>query len=216
MILNDTLKSSEAWMKARISIVDKIHFESSTRLQVSVSLLIQAIDIHSAIHTLVRYNVICPSYILLRPQFERYVRGTWFAYCASEKDIEKFINKVDPPKIDILISDIKKFNQDLGSSIERAKSKLWKDLNDLTHGGIIQIKKMNTLSGIKQNFPEVDIVNLLNGAATMSFIACKELAEITGNHSVIEELDQQFGHILTEYRKFADSKVQNHSVNPEN
>ena len=42
------------------------------------------------------------------------------------------------------------------------------------------------------------------------------IMSLEDNQSVIEELDQHFGHIRTEYRKFADNKVNNPLKNREN
>ena len=207
MILEKALNNSELWMRSGINIIDDLSFDTSKRLQLSVSLLMHSIDIHSAIHTLVKFGVVGPAYALVRPQLEAYVRGSWFARCASDDQISSFIAGKEPPKINELISDIKNVCPELGNSLEKCKNKLWKKLNDLTHGGIIQVKGRCTATEIKQNFTKQDIANLLTSVATMSFCASKELAEVTNNQSVIEKLCSNYGQIFVEYLNFAENNL---------
>lgn len=199
MILEKALKLSESWMIKRIKIIDRLYFDPSRNLQVAVSLLMHSVDTHSAVHTLIRNGVISPAYALIRPQLEAYVRGSWFARCASDEQISSFIAGKEPPKINTLIFDIKSVCPELGGRLEKNKCQIWKKLNDLTHGGIIQVKGRCTNSGIKQNFPKQDIANLLTGSATMSLLASQELVEITNNYPIVEQLHQSFGELFAEY-----------------
>lgn len=144
MPLESAIERSRRWMVECSELVDGQNFETTSRLRVACSLLHLCIEHQMAIHTLVDHGVIGPAFALIRLQFESYVRGVWFHRCATDPVIASFLGGAEPPKIDILIRDIESIPTFDEGLLSATKKQNWRNLNDFTHGGTIQVKARNS------------------------------------------------------------------------
>lgn len=148
------------------------------------------------IHVLVAEGVCGSAFALFRPQFEAYVRGVWYHRCASDDQVQKFINGNDPPKIGILIKDIENTATVFESGrLSSMKNNMWTNLNDLTHGGSTQVAARLSERGIDQSFLPEHVAGLLTSSATLSALAGLDMARAIENDELASSLWEEFSAI---------------------
>ena len=70
--------------------------------------------------------------------------------------------------------------------------------NDYTHGGVIQVKARNTKDEIIGSYSEEHITWLLMNSSNISLVASVEMANVTGNAEMANELYRAFKEIYGE------------------
>lgn len=169
--LSSALQQSERWMVKCAALLDGVTFLTSDRLRISVSLHHLCVEHHSGIHTLVDHGVYGSAFALYRPQFEAYVRGAWYNFCATDGQLRKFLNGNDPPRINAQIAELEDFGGFDGRSLSTMKAQVWSNLNDFTHGGATQVKARNTRDEVVQSYKCEHVVGLVSASATFSLLA---------------------------------------------
>lgn len=174
------------------TLVDGLTFETTTRSKVSVSLQHLSIEHHTGIHTLVDHGVLGSAFALFRPQFEAYVRGVWYHFCATEDDLSRFLKGSQPPRIDTLIQQLEHKGAYAEGNLRRMKSETWRNLCDFTHGGAIQVKARNTRDEIVRNYQLEHVAGLLTASATVALLAGTAIAAILESESLATNLQAAY------------------------
>lgn len=188
MPLEAAITQSKNWMTECSSLIDGTSFTTTSRLRIAASFMHLCVEHQQGIHTLVDHGLIGSALALLRPQFEAYVRGTWYHRCATDDDIEKFLRGLEPPRISHLLSDLKVLPNFDGARLEAIKQAAWNALNDFTHGGVGQIKARITRDEITRCFKPEHIVGLLNYSATLSLLAGTGIAGVASSDALAQDL----------------------------
>jgi hypothetical protein len=178
MPLSASLERSERWMIKCASLIDGVSFINTHRARVSISLHHLCIEHHTGIHTLVDQAVFGSAFALFRPQFEAYVRGAWYYFCATESNVSKFLKGSDPPPINIQIAELEAKGGFDACSLSRMKAQVWNNLNDFTHGGATQVKARNTRDEVIQSYKSEQVAGLLTASATLSLLAGVGIAAV--------------------------------------
>lgn len=181
--LNDAIEKSKRWMQAAQALTDGLQFDTTPRGRLSVTLHHLAIEHHSAIHTLVDLHVWGSAFALLRPQLEAYVRGMWYGACASDEDISKFFQDIDPPHFTVLAKQL----EDVGAvdgTLLRIHKKSWKQLCGFTHGGLAQVANRNTRDDIVSRYELKDVAGLIGGSAVLVLSSCAGIARVINDESL--------------------------------
>ncbi len=188
MVLESQLEKSAEWMKECGSLVDGVSFETTNRLRVSVSLSHLCVEHQKGIHVLVEYGVIGSAFALFRPQFEAYLRGVWFHRCATDAQVSDFLAGEEPPKFGDLIGAVQKLEGYKEGILGKFKKEIWRNLNDFTHGGAIQVKARITKDEIISNYRPEHIAGLLQSAATLSLLAGSSIASAVNSNELANNL----------------------------
>ena len=188
MVLESQLEKSAEWMKGCASLVDGVNFETTNRLRVSVSLLHLCVEHQTGIHLLVEHGVIGSAFALIRPQFEAYLRGVWFHRCAADKQVSGFLAGEEPPKVGVLMEAVQKLEGFEEGTLGKAKKEIWRNLNDFTHGGTIQVKARNTKNEIISNYRPEHIVGLLQSSVTLALLAGAAIASVVNSNELANNL----------------------------
>ena len=188
MPLERALERSDQWMRECASLVNGASFDTTNRLRVAVSLLHLCIEHQTGIHSLVNLGVIGSAFALLRPQLEAYVRGIWYHRCATDQQVTAFLGGAEPPKIGALIGALQTLDGFDAVLLNDLKKKVWRNLNDFTHGGTIQVKARISMNEIASNYKYEHIAGLLASAATFSLLAGVGLAAAIGSESLAQGL----------------------------
>ncbi|MBY0265521.1 MAG: hypothetical protein K2W84_03855 [Burkholderiales bacterium] len=170
--LEEAISQSKRWMESAVSLTNGITFPTNNRNRVAISLFHLCLEHHMGIHTLVDHGVLGSAFALFRPQFESYLRGVWYGFCATDKDIASFLKDKEPPKVDILIRDIESKGAFRDGALRRIKSDVWRNLCGFTHGGSIQVKARNTQSDIAQSYKPKHIAGLMTSSVALSQLGC--------------------------------------------
>ncbi|WP_026177452.1 DUF6988 family protein [Thiobacillus denitrificans] len=188
MDIETELDKSEAWMVQSNTLIDGTNFETTKERRASVALFHLALEHQSAIHLLVHNHVWGSALVLLRPQFEAYVRGLWFEHCASEEQVDSFLTGKEPPKIGKLIEAIEQVEAFGEKSLSSVKKSLWGKLNDYTHGGTIQVIARNRKDEIASNYNPEHMCGVLQSAAVIAYSASLEIAKVADSEELATKL----------------------------
>lgn len=157
-------------------------------VRVAVSLLHLCIEHQTAVHTLVDHGVIGSAFALLRPQFESYVRGVWYHRCATDAQVASFFGGAEPPKISPLIEAIERLPGFDDGVLTLIKKGTWRELNDFTQGGTIQVKARNSRDEVASNWKREHIIGLLESAVVFSKLGAVGIAAAVEDNRPAQEL----------------------------
>jgi hypothetical protein len=188
MVLELQIEKSAEWMKGCVSFVDGVNFETTNRLRVSMSLLHLCVEHQTGIHVLVEHGVIGSAFALIRPQFEAYLRGVWLHQCATDAQVSSFLAGEEPPKVGVLIEAVQKLEGFEEGALGNLKKTIWRNLNDFTHGGTIQVKARNTMDEIASNYRREHIVGLLQSSVTLALLAGTAMATVVNSGELANNL----------------------------
>jgi hypothetical protein len=174
------------------ALIDGVTFIASDRARVSVSLHHLCIEHHTGIHTLVNQGIYGSAFALFRPQFEAYVRGAWYHFCASEALVNKFLKGNDPPPINIQIANLEAKGGFDAGSLSRMKTKVWNNLNDFTHGGATQVKARNTRDEVIQSYKPEHVVGLVTSSATLALLSGVGIAAVIDDDALAVSLRDEY------------------------
>jgi hypothetical protein len=175
-------------MVACAHLLDGLSFATNNRNRVAVSLLHLCVEHQTGIHTLVDHGVLGSAFALVRPQFESYVRGVWIHRCASDAQVREFLSGDEPPSLGALVRAIETVPDFSEGVLARMKGGIWRNLNDFTHGGTIQVKARNSVDEVGLNWKPEHVAGLLDASASFSMLAGIELGAVTQNAQLGMEL----------------------------
>lgn len=136
-------------------------FSGSLRNKLSVACFLVVQEHHHSVAVLFQANLNGSAFALVRPQYETYIRGLWLAYCATDKQLADFAKGVEPPKINILISDIEKTIPLNNRKFSQIKAKNWGLMCAFTHTGAQQVLSWITAETIESNYAVKDIEEVI-------------------------------------------------------
>jgi hypothetical protein len=188
MVLMSQLEKSLQWMIESNKLIDGNQLEATKSNRVSLSLFTLCLEHQTAIHLLVDNSVYGSAFAMIRPQFEAFVRGIWFEYCATEEQVDAFIAGEQPPKIRAQIKAIKVHDESQGDSLSAVIDKLWGSFNDYTHGGITQVKARNAEKLIAKNYNPEHIDGLLSYSAVIACSSGIEIAKVINDEELANNI----------------------------
>ncbi|WP_461570869.1 DUF6988 family protein [Thiobacillus sp.] len=187
MLDQELLKAVE-WLNESNQLIDGVSFSTTNRSRVSVGLLHLSLEHQQGIIALGDHGIFGSALALFRPQFEAYVRGVWFHWCASDNQIETFLGGGEPPKIGSLIKSVEQLDGYEGNALSKVKSEVWRTLNDYTHGGAIQVKARNNKDEIAYNYNPDHLAGVIQGSVGLAYSASVAIARIADEPTLATEL----------------------------
>ncbi len=148
---------------------------SSDREVISGALLDICLDHAKGIVITLENELYAPSYALVRPLFESFVRATWIQHCARDSEIAD-VKKKDKFKLSHgeMLEAVEKDRQ-WESTLSQAKLSSWKALNSYTHGGMqIVVRRLNE-NFIEHNKNEDELIGILQFVCIISFLALNQM-----------------------------------------
>lgn len=134
------ISDADNWSKYYQLELDGVDFNPNARNRISAGLLHLSLEHHQSIINLAKSNLFGSSFVLLRCQFEALLRGLWFLRCASDSNIDKFVeDKKLNLVVNSLIEDVEKTKGYQNDALKQYKTGKWKTMNDYTHGGLFQV-----------------------------------------------------------------------------
>jgi hypothetical protein len=154
----------------RLSLHDR-DIPANHRVRAAAGCLAIAQDHHHAIVLLLEHRLYASSFSLIRVAFEAYVRGEWLALCASDAEIEQFLNGEEPPKIDRLLSALEGMPAFTEQVLSKIKKRRWKAMCAYTHTGGLHVQRWNTAAAIEPNYSSDEILEVLQFAEIIASLA---------------------------------------------
>jgi|SRR5665647_1424876 len=160
------------------------------REQTGLSILQQSLDLDDAIIILLEAHLPGPALALARPLFESYVRGYWLLNCATDEEVEVFLQG-KCPNFEGLLKKIDNEAESGGAWIHANKAANLKSFHDLTHGGSEHVKRRTTLKSIEPNYPEQELASLLTFGIEIRIRIGAELLSRTENEDALKQLNEK-------------------------
>lgn len=115
----------------------------------------------------------------MRSEFEAYIRGQWLAHCATDVEVEKYLQGWEPPRMNDLLSAVEKESGFSERILSRVKAQAWTTMCAFTHAGGLHIQRWNTPESIEPNYSDEEVLEVLvfaEGFGAMAVLGFAELA----------------------------------------
>jgi hypothetical protein len=155
------------------------------RVHIASGCLHAAVEHGMAMLILVERGLHGSALALARLQFEAYVRGSWLAKCATDKDVDR-AGRDRFPKFEPMVADFE--TKGLGSSLAGIKQKVWGPFNSLTHTGYQQIGPRLSPSEVGSFFTDKQVREVLWWAESIAILSALEFAILAGDDELARTL----------------------------
>ena len=204
MISSERIQDAGEYVEwLRISIHEK-PIPASYRTRAAGSCYAIAQDHHHSVVLLIENRLYASSFSLLRCGFEAYIRGQWLAHCASDTQVEKYIQGWEPPKINTLLEAIEKTPGFSDQVLSRIKSQAWETMCGYTHTGGIHVQRWNTSDGIEANYSDEEVLEALVFAEFFGVMSVLGIAELSDDDELslrilakVKERAKQWSNVTT-------------------
>ena len=167
MTLSEHLDRADAATRAAWEAIEGRFTIKNTRSQLFLAYASIALEHQEAITLLIRRGLRGSAVALIRPVFEILYRAAWIHHCAKPNQIEKIKKGTFRfPEMGTMVTGI---DNAMGQTFFQSfKANSWKDQNDFTHSGRLQVNSRLTRDDLQSAYPdEMIAVNL----ATTTMVA---------------------------------------------
>lgn len=176
----DELQTSREFMSLIDSALNGLSIGQDLNAKVSGALLHLSLEHFGGVVHLISCNLYASGSALLRAQYEALVRGLFYYHCASEEELERYLDGGEPPKIKSMISRIEEIPGFQSGSLGNVHARIWGAMNEFTHGGSIQVYRRFTDNELIPNFSPEQIAEFLKSARVMALLASSHVAAVSG------------------------------------
>jgi hypothetical protein len=178
------------WLDSR----EKLPIPSNERSDICLICYDLAIEHHAAILLLYDAGLCGSMFALLRIQFEAQVRGQYFQFCASEKELVRFRKDKDIGKNfgEMISATEKKISDDL-KVLSNFKKKSYSFLNSFTHSGYQHLTRRMDEGGKvgAVNYSDQEVLQVLQASGSFALLAYTGVASLGGDKNFMEEYHQK-------------------------
>ena len=161
------------------------------RSQTGLSLLQHSLDVADAIIILLENNLPGPAWALARPLLESYVNGIWILKCASDEEVDQFLNIGRCPKFSKLLKAIDNKAKPHADWIRETEKANMRYFHDFTHGGIQHVRRRITENSVEPNYPEQELQYLVGLGVEVSIRVGVEIFSLINDRVGIMQLYEQ-------------------------
>lgn len=177
-----------SWIQQKLN---GIEMRGDHRHRIPGQLFDLAIEHHAGIVDLLSSHVYASAFALVRCEFECFVRGAWLHHCASDDEIETFVEKdVIAPRLGALIDAIEERPGFDSKFLSKVKQNAWNAMNGYTHGGIHQVSRRMQGDYIEPCFEDDSLLEVIQFSGTMALIAFGQIAALAGRVDLVVEADE--------------------------
>lgn len=180
------------WLRQQ---VHEKQLPATVRVRAAGGCLALAQEHHHSIVFLVEHKLYGSAFALVRLAFEAYVRGEWLALCASDTAVENFVAGKEPPKIDVLLTELARTPAFEENVLGAVKAKGWRAMCDYTHTGGRHVQRWNSADAIEASYDDAEVREVLSFAEVIGALAVLGLASLAGDNElalrVLEKVKQR-------------------------
>lgn len=159
---------------------------ATNRVRAAAGCLAIAQDHHHAIVILLDHERFASAFALVRVAFEAYVRGEWLALCASDAEVETFVQGVEPPRFWALLEALEQTDAFKEKVLTQMKAQSWSAMCAYTHTGGLHVQRWNTSGAIEPNYDEIELKEVLSFAEAIGSLAVIGVAWLAEDERVAE------------------------------
>lgn len=116
------------------------------------------------------------------------MRGEWLAFCATDSEIEKFTDGVEPPKIGAMLKALEATPAFAERILTRIKIKNWSTMCAFTHTGGLHVGMWQGGHIIEPTYSIDEIRNVLSYAEVFGALAVVGVASLANNERIAESV----------------------------
>lgn len=166
------------WLDERI---DGLALKSDDRSRVAAGCLDVALEHQKTIVLLIHHKLYGSAFSLVRLAFESYIRGVWLLHCASDTQLKQIKHDKLKKSLEELLKEVEKVDGYNEGVLSAVKQRSWKSMNSYTHTGFLQIVRRSKESTIEPNYGNDEIMEVLNFAIIVGFLAALAEALMAGS-----------------------------------
>lgn len=168
-------------------INDRLHelpFPALDRNRIAGACFTVALDMHHGIVILLRERLNGAAFALVRNVFEAYFRGVWCLHCATERELELFIERDRIPRLSTMLKAIEAVPEFSAGTLTRAKASGWNAMCSYAHTGALQIQRWNTEGAIESRHSPEEIEEVLRSTNAVALLAGLGVVTIADNMDI--------------------------------
>jgi hypothetical protein len=169
------------WLHAKI---DGMAVPNHERSRMATGCFNVVIEHQHAVALLIRHKLYGSAFALARSTYEAYIRGVWLRNCATNQQIQDFLEDKLNPVFSALISDIEKIDGYTEGVLSTVKKENWNLLNSFTHTGFNQVIRRNTDKYIEPNYTDEDIIQIVGFVNLIALLAGVEITFLSGDNEL--------------------------------
>lgn len=177
--------------------IHKCDLPATNRVRAAAGCLAIAQDHHHAIVVLLDHGRFASAFALVRVAFEAYVRGEWLAVCATDAEVDGFVQGIEPPKFRLLLEALEQTAAFKQQVLSQMKAQAWDAMCAYTHTGGLHVQRWNTSDGIEPNYDEDELKEVLSFAETIGSLAVIGVAwladDVTAAETVLAKFKERKG-----------------------
>lgn len=178
-----------AWISEQLP---GLEVAGSYRHRIPARLFDLALEHHRSILQLLAVPHCSSAFALVRCQFEAFVRAVWLHRCASDWELERFVEKDELlPTFAKLIEAIEQTPEFSEQILSKAKKAAWGPMNGYTHGGIHQISRRLVDGNIEPAFGDSEILEVIGFTGAFALIALGQIAELANSKDLWNAVDER-------------------------
>ncbi len=189
---SDDVKAGLAKVRGALDWIDSklpgVKIEGDHRHRIPAQLYDLALEHAASILHLIDTCRYASAFALVRCEFECFVRGAWIYHCATDDEIEQFVEKDEiKPKMWQLIEALEQHPPFEDKLLSNVKEKAWTPMNGYTHGGIHQVSRRLVGDFIEPAFEDESLLEVIQFAGIMGLIAFGEIAAMAERKDIVAE-----------------------------
>ncbi len=186
------LKDAQNLVSWIVEKIDGVEIKGEHRHRVPGQLYDLAIEHHAGIIALMSARVYGSAFALVRCEFECLIRGLWLHYCATDEQLNGFVEKDEIAltfgKLIEEIEEVDGFEDGLFSSV---KDSSWSAMNGYTHGGIHQVSRRMVGEYIEPSFEDGALLEVIRFSGAMALIGLGQIAFMADRKDLWDEVDDR-------------------------
>jgi len=161
--------------------VELLH-KSNDAFKVSAPLLNTVHEHCKGISTLFENRLENPAFSLVRPLIETFLRGMWFTYCATEKQIsiflktDKILNGSKNVTLKDIISQLSNVDK-LPAELSTLTKKTINAMHSHTHGGMFKVTRNYDGESVQPIYTKTETSEVISISSNIAFITFSEIIE---------------------------------------
>ena len=176
-----------AWIE---QLVYDLSLPDSVRARLAGTCFLVAQDHHQAILLLLSqtHPLHAPAFALVRPVFDTYLRGLWLAHCATDVDLERFVQGGNPPQMPTMLAAIEQVPGFDSGQLSDIYKLSWSVMCAYTHTGSQQVLRWSTNEAIQPDYSDAEIKEVLSFTGALALLSTLGLAVIAANELLAESV----------------------------
>lgn len=159
-----------------VTCLDGLDISRERRVLLAVSCYDVAVEHHIGISALLRSGINGSAFALVRPLFETFVRGVWLRHCATDREIDAYVNDRLDSTFAQLVEAVEKIDGFQDGVLSGLKQNAWCAMNSYTHGGIQQAGRRTSGAYIQPDFPRGEVIEVIKLAGSFALLAFQQIA----------------------------------------